>query len=595
VASRAPAGKGSRDATWRQGWDTYRRLLAFVRPYRARLAAGFGCGLLFAAANGALVWVIRGGFDTIFGATDVPPHTVMLFIAVFFPAVALVRGTADYLSAYYFRWVGYRVVMDIRNTMFRHIMGLSAGCFSQSRTGELISRVTNDTMLVESAVSTVVSDLAKQPVTFLFMAVSVFVIDARLASVSLIVFPICLLPIAAFGRRVRRNARQAQERMADIVSILQESVSGIRIVKAFGMESSETRRFVEKTGAAFGRMIRVAKAGAIVEPIIVLISAAGMSAVLIYVRAVNMSIGEFAAFATALMLMYEPVKKLSKIHITIQHSSGAADRIFEVLDTPSTVTDRPDAQPLEAPVRDLVFERVAFAYEDGTPVLRDLSLTVRAGERVAIVGGSGAGKTTLVNLLPRFFDVTGGRILLNGLDLRAITLASLRSQIGLVTQETFLFNDTVAANIAYGSGVDTMARIEEAARRAHADGFIRAMPNGYATVVGERGVRLSGGQRQRLAIARAIMRNPPILILDEATSALDTESERLVQAALNEVMQGRTVFAIAHRLSTIVNCDRIIVLQDGCIAEQGRHEDLLRAGGLYRRLYAMQFEEKTET
>jgi ATP-binding cassette, subfamily B, bacterial MsbA len=311
-----------------------------------------------------------------------------------------------------------------------------------------------------------------------------------------------------------------------------------------------------------------------------------------YVRAVNMSVGEFAAFAAALMLMYEPVKKLSKIHLTVQQSSGAADWIFEVFDTVSTVTDRPGAQPLDAPVQDLVFDHVAFAYADGTPVLRDVSLRVRAGERVAIVGGSGAGKTTLVNLLPRFFDVTGGRVLLNGRDLRAITLASLRGQIGLVTQETFLFNDTVAANIAYGSGLDAMDRIEEAARRAHADGFIRDMPQGYATVVGERGVRLSGGQRQRLAIARAIMRNPPILILDEATSALDTESERLVQAALDEVMRGRTVFAIAHRLSTIVNCDRIIVLQDGCIVEQGRHEELLQAGGVYRRLYDMQFEER---
>jgi ATP-binding cassette, subfamily B, bacterial MsbA len=592
MSAHAPSGAASRDVGWRREWATYRRLLDFVRPYWARLAAGFGYGLLFAAGNGALVWVIRDGFDKIFGATDVPPRTLMLFIAVFFPAVALVRGAADYLSTYYFRWVGYRVVMDIRNAMFRHVMGLSADCFSRSRTGELISRTSNDTMLVESAVSTVVSDLAKQPVTFLFMAVSVFVIDARLAAVSLVVFPICLLPIAAFGRRVRRNSRQAQERMADIVSILQETVSGIRIVKAFGMEDYEIGRFGEQTRAALGRMIRVAKAGASVEPIIVLISAAGMSAVLMYVRAVNMSVGEFAAFAAALMLMYEPVKKLSKIHLTVQQSSGAADRIFEVFDTVSTVTDRPGAQPLDAPVQDLVFDHVAFAYADGTPVLRDVSLRVRAGERVAIVGGSGAGKTTLVNLLPRFFDVTGGRVLLNGRDLRAITLASLRGQIGLVTQETFLFNDTVAANIAYGSGLDAMDRIEEAARRAHADGFIRDMPQGYATVVGERGVRLSGGQRQRLAIARAIMRNPPILILDEATSALDTESERLVQAALDEVMRGRTVFAIAHRLSTIVNCDRIIVLQDGCIVEQGRHEELLQAGGVYRRLYDMQFEER---
>ncbi|MBN1557093.1 MAG: ABC transporter ATP-binding protein [Lentisphaerae bacterium] len=569
-------------------WRTYRRLLGYVRPYAWRLGAGFLFGILFALANGGLVWVVKGGFDEVFGRGAGRQPGPMLIVAVFFPLVGLLRGAADYFSAYYIRWVGHRVVMDLRNALFSHMQGLSIGYFSRSRTGELISRTTNDTLLVERAVSTVVADLAKQPVTLVSMVVWIFLVDVRLAAVSLVVFPVCLIPIAVFGRRIRRNARRAQEHIADVVSILQETVTGIRIVKAFGMEAYEIRRFVENTGAFFRRIMRVARANVIVEPIIVFIATVGVSLVLVYVRAAGMTVGEFAGFATALMLMYEPVKKLSRIHLSVQQSSGAADRIFEVLDTESAVRERPGARPLRGEVREISFEQVTFGYDDA-PVLRDVAFRVGAGERVAIVGSSGAGKTSLVNLIPRFYDVSGGAVRINGEDVRDLTLESLRRRIGLVTQETFLFNDTVARNIAYGSPEADRAAVEDAARRAHADGFIRAMPEGYDTVVGERGVRLSGGQRQRLAIARAITRNPPILILDEATSALDTESERLVQAALDEVMKGRTVFAIAHRLSTIANCDRIFVLDGGRVVESGSHESLLAAGGVYRRLYDMQF------
>lgn len=567
-------------------WPIYQRLLRYAYPYVPRLIAGLLFGLLFALCNGGLVWVIRGGFREVFN----PEHMSLVSVtavALFFPLVGLVRGITDFLARYCIRWVGNRVVMDLRNEMFGHIHELSVSYFSKSRTGELISRVSNDTMLIERAVSTVLSDLVKQPPTLVAMIVWVFIVDAKLALVSLVVFPVCILPIAAFGRKVRRYSRQSQEKIADFISILQETVSGVRIVKAFGTEKYETKRFVEQSRAFFGRIMRVTKASIIVEPIVVFIATVGVAVVLIYVRAVEMKIHDFVTFAAALFMMYEPIKKLSKVHMYIQQSSAAVDRIFEVLDTRSTVKERSDAVDFSEDIRGLFFENVSFSYGEEL-VLKNITFSVRTGERIAIVGGSGVGKTTLVNLLPRFFDVTNGKILLNDIDIRDMTLKSLRSQIGLVTQETFLFNDTVANNISYGASNATRESIEKAAQRAYAHEFIMKMPDGYETIVGERGVRLSGGQRQRLSIARAVLRNPPILILDEATSALDTESERMVQAALNELITGRTVFAIAHRLSTIANCDKIIVLDKGRIVEHGTHEDLYNAGGRYRSLCNMQ-------
>jgi subfamily B ATP-binding cassette protein MsbA len=406
---------------------------------------------------------------------------------------------------------------------------------------------------------------------------------------SLVLFPLCVIPVVVLGRKVRRATRQGQERLADIVSIMQEVIVGVRIVKAFGMEQRELGRFSDQCRQFLRRIMRVVRARAIMEPLVVVVSAVAAVAALLYAAAARMPFEDFVTFGLGLVLLFDPAKKISRIHLSIQQSSAAADRIFEILDTESGVGDRPGAADLAGEVGEVRFEAVEFGYGHA-PVLRGVDFAVRANERVAIVGSSGAGKTTLVNLLPRFFDVTGGRILVNGTDIRDVTLRSLRGLIGLVTQETFLFNDTVAGNIAYGAAGATAARIEEAARRAHAHDFIMQMPEGYATVIGERGVRLSGGQRQRLAIARAVMRNPPILILDEATSALDTESERVVQAALDELMEGRTVFAIAHRLATIAHCTRIIVLHGGRIVEEGTHEELYGLGGIYRRLHDLQFK-----
>jgi ATP-binding cassette, subfamily B, bacterial MsbA len=573
----------------RADWGTYRRLVRYVLPYRRRLAAGFLCGIVFGGSTVGALSAVPRVLERFFDLNTPMSWRAVAAISALLIAMVLARGVGSYFSATLIQWVGNRVVMDLRVEAFRHLQDLSVAYYDTSKTGEMISRTVNDATLLERAVSTVISDLARQPILFVGALGYLFYLNWRLALVSLILFPLCLVPIFWFGRRVRVAGREGQQRLADIVSIMQEAIGGVRIVKAFGMEAHEEARFARECAAFFRRVMRVVRSKALIEPIIFMISALGLVLTLSYARQTGMSLNAFLGFGLALIVLYDPIKRLSKIHLAIEHSCAAADRLFEILDTPCLVTDRPGAKPLALPVREIRFEHVEFAYAE-TPVLVDIDLTVPAGEMIALVGGSGAGKTTLVNLLPRFFDVTGGRLLVNGVDVRELTLESLRRQIGVVTQETFLFNETVAANIAYGKPGATQAEIETAARRAHAHEFVVGMDRGYETMVGERGVRLSGGQRQRLAIARAILRNPPILLLDEATSALDTESERLVQEALEELMQGRTVFAIAHRLSTIVSADRIVVLDRGRIVELGTHQRLLAAGGAYRRLYELQFQ-----
>lgn len=570
---------------WKQQWDTYARLIRYASPYMTRLVLGTIFGVVFAGSTVGMLVAGRDVFREVFA--QAPLYQVFL-VALLVPLLALGRGAGQFLSEFLVQWVGNRVVMDIRIQTFAHLQDLSVRFFSRSKTGELISRTINDSMMIERGVSEVLRDLVKEPFMLIGAVGIVLWLDVRLAVASFVLFPICILPIALFGRRVRRNARQGQERLAALVTILQEALGGIRIVKAFGMENYEIGRFVEQCGLFFKRVMRVTRDKAIIEPLIVFISIVGLALVMLYARWVSMPPENFITFAIAMMALYEPVKKLSKIHLMVQQTSASADRIFEILDTPVAIMDRPGAVEFCEIVREMRFEHISFAYEKAL-VLNDLDFTVQAGERVALVGSSGAGKTTLVNLIPRFYDVSGGRLLINGRDIRDLTLKSLRLLIGMVTQDTILFNDTVAANIAYGHTEASREAVEGAARRAHAHEFISQMPEGYGTMIGERGLRLSGGQAQRLAIARAILRNPPILILDEATSALDTESERLVQAALDDLMQGRTVFAIAHRLSTVMHCDQIIVLEHGSIVETGTHPDLLQRNGVYRRLYDLQF------
>ena len=578
---------GKRKKITRQEWSTYCRLMRYAKPHRWRLTIGVVCGVVFGGSTAGMIMALQSNFKQLMSPEQLT-HWHMIGIAALLPLFALLRGVGDFTSKYLVEWVGNRVVMDLRNATFRHIHDLSLDYFTQSRTGELISRTTNDSMMVQRAVSTVIGDLVRQPFVLLFMIGYLVYLHWQISVASLVLFPICIIPVSIFGRRVRRASREGQQKLADLVSIIQESVMGIRVVKAFGMERYETGRFEERSQSVFSRLMRVAKARAAVEPVIVGISMVGLALVFLYASFMNMSGAELISYAAALVAMYEPAKKLSKLHIGIQESSAGADRIFEILDTPVSVVNTPNAVELTEQITTVEFQQVSFAYED-CQVLDQVSLTAKAGECIAFVGSSGAGKTTLVSLIPRFYDVTSGLILVNGRPITDYTIQSLRRQIGIVTQETILFNDTVAHNIAYGTDGATQEQIEAAARKAHAHQFIEQMDDGYNTVVGEMGSKLSGGQRQRLAIARAMLKNPPILILDEATSALDTESERLVQSALDELMANRTVFAIAHRLSTIAHADRIVVLDKGHIAEQGSHAELLKLEGTYNYLYNLQF------
>jgi subfamily B ATP-binding cassette protein MsbA len=571
-------------------WKTYGRLIAYVKPYQKRLIIGFIFGVLFGTSTAGALAGLGQVLKMVF-QSDVPlSWTAKITIASILPVFTILRGVGDYLCSYLISWIGNRVIMDLRTTSFAHLQDLALGFYQRNKTGELISRVVNDTTMVERAVSNSLVDLAKQPFAMISVIALMFWNNWQLAVVGLLLFPICIVPVSLFGRRVRRYAREAQQKVADLVSILQETATGVRIVKAFGMEKYEIDRFNERCRSVFNRIMRVTRANAAVEPIIVSISSIGASLFLLYNMRSAVTFNEFAVFLASLIALYEPVKKLSKIHLNIQQSSASADRIFELLDEPVTVRETSGAKSSTGPIQDVAFEHVSFAYED-KPVLNDICFKVPAGKHVALVGGSGAGKSTMVSLIPRFYDVTGGKVTINGRDIRAFTLKALRAQIGIVTQEVILFNDTVANNIAYGHSEASREAVIAAAKKAHAHEFIMEMPDGYDTVVGERGMRLSGGQCQRLAIARAILRNPPILILDEATSALDTESERQVQAALNELMQGRTVFAIAHRLSTIIHSDVILVLDQGAIVEQGTHQELLARGGHYKYLYDLQFRE----
>ena len=514
----------------------------------------------------------------------------LLAIGVVMLLVIAVNSACQFLSMFFLGWVGQRVVMDLRLTVFRHLQELPVAFYNSNRAGDMISRVVADTQLLQSTVSSVLVDTIREPAKLFMVLAYVLLLEWRLALVALVAFPLVAVPIILIGQKLRRIGRDAQRRLADLTSVMKEALDGVAVVKAFGQEEREKARFGSLCRGFFRQMVRATKAKALNEPITHTIGGLGGLLVLVYAMVDRMPIERCVIFAACIWALYEPIKKIGRIAMEIQQSSGAADRIFEILDAPVTVHDAPDARPLADPLETLEFRDVAFSYGEKR-VFDKLNLSLRAGESLAVVGPSGGGKTTLVSLLMRFFDPEGGAILRNGRDIRSATVESLRARIGLVLQDTFLFNATIAENIAYGKPDATREEIEAAAKLAHAHEFILAKEKGYDTVVGDRGVSLSGGQKQRIAIARALIRKPELLVLDEATSALDTDSERAVQAAIDGLMGKMTILVIAHRLSTIAKCEHVAVVANGGLAEYGTHAELLKnADGIFAHLHKLQFE-----
>ena len=568
-----------------------KQLLRSAEAYRGRLALALVAMVVYAAGSGMLAYVIKPIVD---GVTDVREDTVQV-VATLILLAYLLKGTGGYISTYVMADVGQRVVRDLRNRLFRHILDQSAAFFSRRTSGQLVSRITNDVNQVQHVVAETMADLIREGLAVVAYAGLLFYLDWQLALVVVTTAPLVVYPLVRLGQRVRRTTRRGQEEMEHVTHLAAEAFTGHRIVKAFGAEPREATRFSRATEALYRTNLKVTGAMAALPPLMEFIGGLAAIGALWYgaraIAAGQLTQGEFTAFLAAAFMMYGPIKKLSRVNASIQQAIAAAQRIFTMLETHSEVREKPGAGVLPRLRTSVEFRGVGFAYDDRPEhfVLRHASFRVSAGQVVAIVGLSGAGKTTLVNLIPRFYDVTEGAILVDGTDIRDVTLASLRGQIALVTQETVLFDDTIGANVAFGAPSASPEAIEAAARAAHAHEFIERLSGGYAARIGERGQRISGGQRQRLAIARAILCDSPLLVLDEATSALDAESEALVQDALVNLMRNRTTFVIAHRLSTVRRADLILALEAGRIAEVGTHDDLVgRDGGVYAKLYALQ-------
>ena len=572
----------------------YLRLLRLVKPHTPRFILAMLCMAVVGAATAAAAYLVKPAMDDIFLDRN---EGMLILIPLAVIALYLLKGLCNYGQTVLMSHIGFRIVTDLRNDLYRHILRQPLSFFTKHPTGILISRVTNDVTYLQGAVSEAVTSLLKDSFTLAGLVFVIFWRDWKLAIIASLVFPLAVWPIAQFGRRMRRIAAESQVSMGDLISLLQETITGNRIVKAFGMEEHENRRFARENERQFRLTMKSVTVRAISSPLMEFLGGLGIAAIIFWggyqVIEGTSTPGTFFSFLAALLMLYEPVKRLTNVNNTIQQGLAGAERIFQVLDTEPGIRNRPGAAELP-PIREgISIEGVTFRYEED-PVLRDVSLKIRAGEAVAFVGMSGGGKTTLVNLIPRFYDVDEGRVAIDGTDIRDVTLESLRAQIGIVTQQTILFNDTVRGNIAYGDVRRSDEDVVRAAMAANAHDFIQRLPQGYDTVIGEQGVKLSGGERQRISIARALLKDAPILILDEATSSLDTESEIEVQDALEKLMRGRTTLVIAHRLSTIRNADRIVALVDGRIVEEGTHESLLEKKGEYFKLHNLQFKDEAQ-
>ena len=596
--------------TLRAASSAYRRLYGYIKPYKKRFIAGLALGLAYGGVNSLFPLAIARVTSTIFHGSAPSPMSMgsnlhaldtgpkinsIVLICLAIPAIMTVRSLCSYGSTYCMQWVSNKVVSDIRSQLFNKMLHNSMDFFNKARSGFLMSVITNNTRVMQMALSTVGSDVFKQPITIIGAISVLMIMDWKFTLVTLILFPTCLLPLRVYGRRARKAVQNEQEGMAEMVVTMQETFAGIRVIKSFAREAHQEKEFKRSNQMQFSQMMRIIRSLEAVGPLVETIAAIGVGIALLYVYTANLSVGRFFGLISGIFILYDPIKTLSRIHLVMQRSIAATTSIFSLLDSQPTVQDAPNAVALRSSQGRIDFEDVTFRYANTvTDAISNLTLHMEPGKTYALVGASGAGKSTILSLILRLYDPTSGTVTIDGRDLRSVTQKSLRERIGLVTQETFLFHDTIFSNIQFGRLDATPEEVHEAARAAYAHDFIMAQPQGYQTVIGDKGCLLSGGQQQRLAIARAVLKNAPILLLDEATSSLDSESEQQIQRALAELATGRTVIAIAHRLSTVLSADQIIVMDGGRIKEIGTHAELLEKSGYYRRLYDHQFNRLPE-
>lgn len=585
-------------------WNPYLRLGQYLKPYRKRFVLGLVFGSLAGVLNGIFPLVIKVAGDAILpaGQSAVNPSQLLksgmdtgpgiekvIWISLLIPAAMVARGIFSYLNSYCLAWVSLRVLRDIRTQLFSHLMSQSLGFFNRAKAGKLISRVMNDTRMAQNALTSISGDIVQGPIAVITGVIVLVKLDWMFSLTTLLLFPICIFPVVFFGKKVRQAGRAEENEAGQMSVILQESFAGIRVIKSFAREGYQAEQFDKSSEIQFRNSLRVRRSSDIVQPLIESVSALGVVLALMYVYFFHISFIKFAALCAGIFLLYNPVKALSKIPMLMQKCMASATNIFDLLKLQSDIQDKPDAVVLKKSAGCIEFDRMSFSYGVDKAAVEEISLTIGAGKKFALVGASGAGKSTLLSLILRFYDPQKGVIRVDGHDIRDVSQSSLHEQIGVVTQETFLFHDTIYENIRYGRLDATREQIIAASKFAYAHDFILAQPDGYETVVGDKGCLLSGGQQQRLAIARALLKNAPILLLDEATSALDSESERMIQAALERLSEGRTVIAIAHRLSTILKSDCIVVMDHGRIVATGTHHQLLESSVLYRNLYELQF------